>query len=425
MSAADGVSHLTAQPLKRRLQRWPSGTNGRGVEAPLRVLYINHTGMVSGAEHSLFELLRGLPDSVTASALCPSGPAALTLRDLGLPVYDMAPVNLGFRLRIAHTPVMMTRLFRQSRHLAAIIRRTRPHLVHANSTRAGLLCLVPTSTPNVPVLVHIRDCLPASPSGRLLGRLLSARADIIICNSAYVASAFEPNGSGAQVHVVHNPVDLARFNPALYDHMRSRRGLGLAKGDLVVALVAQITPWKAQADAISMTASLRQRWPNLRLLLVGEPKFVGPTTRYDNQAYAVSLRQSVETLGLEGSVLFLGERSDIPTILSAADLLIVPSWEEPFGRTVIEAMAMAVPVVATSVGGPPEIIEDSVDGVLLPPKRPEVWAEVVADLLADPRRRADLGRRGREKALARFSREQHVAAMLEIYRQALGLDPDK
>jgi glycosyltransferase involved in cell wall biosynthesis len=106
---------------------------------------------------------------------------------------------------------------------------------------------------------------------------------------------------------------------------------------------------------------------------------------------------AVTVLGLRaGRRYFTGERDDVPTVLSALDIILVPSWEESFRRSLLEAMAMGRPVIATNVGGPREIVTSGFDGLLLPPRlRPDLWAEAVGSLLTNPERRSEIGRRER------------------------------
>src|SRR5207302_5178465 len=113
--------------------------------------------------------------------------------------------------------------------------------------------------------------------------------------------------------------------------------------------------------AIRVAGELSGTGQPVRLLVVGSPKFTSGATRLDNRAYLDELHRLVAELGLDDTVLFLGEREDVPEILAATDLVLVPSWEEPFGRAIVETMAMGVPVIATSIGGPAEIISDGVD----------------------------------------------------------------
>jgi L-malate glycosyltransferase len=221
------------------------------------------------------------------------------------------------------------------------------------------------------------------------------------------------------LRVVHSPVDLERFDPAAIDPSDARARLGLSASSFVLAVIAQITPWKGQDDAIRMLELLKSSERDVRLLLVGSPKFVSGATRYDNRAYARELARLTESLGIGEDVMFLGERDDIPEILRAVDVLLVPSWEEPFGRAIIEAMAMEVPVIATEVGGPSEIVRAGEDGLLLPPRAPPAWAAAIEDLISRPELRAKMGRKARERAVERFGIEPHVRGVLAAYDEAL------
>jgi glycosyltransferase involved in cell wall biosynthesis len=236
----------------------------------------------------------------------------------------------------------------------------------------------------------------------------------VIAISAHVEQALGLRSRKVPVSVVHNPVDLERFDPATVDRAAMRTVLG-ADGDApLLGLIAQITPWKGQDDAIRMLAALKTRQPGARLLLVGEPKFVGKDVRFDNMAYNTRLAELVNSLGLADSVDFLGEREDVPEVLSALDLLLVPSWQEPFGRTVIEGMAMGRAVMATDVGGPAEVIRDGEDGRLLPPRSPERWADAAAELLGDRARLARMEDAARAAA-QRFDRDAYVRRIVGLY----------
>jgi len=160
------------------------------------------------------------------------------------------------------------------------------------------------------------------------------------------------------------------------------------------------------------------------LVLAGSVKFNDPRTRFDNDAYETSLEQAVDQLGLAGAVRFLGDRRDVPSVLAALDLLLCPSWEEPFGRSVAEAMACGLPVVATEHGGPSEQIVDGVDGILLPPRRPQLWAETVGALLADPQRTAQIATAARGAARRRFGADSHVQRVLALSETVTHGAPD-
>jgi L-malate glycosyltransferase len=135
-------------------------------------------------------------------------------------------------------------------------------------------------------------------------------------------------------------------------------------------------------------------------------------------AFLAMLEDEVTRLGLGHRVVFTGERGDIPAVLAALDVLLVPSVEEPFGRTVAEAMAAGTPVIATTVGGPPEIIEDTLTGLLAPPGEPDQWARAITSVLDDPEGAHAMSERVRAVALARFDEHLHAERMLEIFEAA-------
>jgi glycosyltransferase involved in cell wall biosynthesis len=369
---------------------------------------------MSGAERSLLTLVEGLPADVEPFLACPPGPLAAAARELGVPTIDVPGTAGSLRPHPVHTPRTVADIIRAARKARSLTRRVGADLVHANSTRAGLAA----SSVARPAVVHVRDRLPSGLLSDATLKTLVARTRVLIANSRYTAARI-PAGK-AEVRVIANPVDLGRFRPEAVDPGAARARLRLGESELVLTVVGQITPWKGQDLAIRVASELAGGEPPARLLIVGSPKFTSAATRLDNRAYLAELHRLVAALGLGDTVRFLGEREDIPEILAATDLVLVPSWEEPFGLAVIEAMAMAVPVLATEVGGPAEIISDGEDGLLLPPHQHERWAEAIRSLIARPERLAEIGRGGRAKAAARFGVERHVESVLEAYELALG-----
>lgn len=385
----------------------------------MNVLYLSHTSTISGAEHSLLELLSALPAGIEPTLACPHGELMAEAGKLGVPLLALSPLELGFRLDLRRTPRGLAQAARAALAVVRIGRRPHWSLVHANSVRAGLVAVPLARLGGPPLVVHVRDALPPSRAGMLARRAVTGSAALVLANSRYTARNFAGRDDADGVRTVYNSVDLARFSPRVISREQARARLGLGPSAPALGLIAQITPWKGQETAIRLLGHLHSEQPEAQLLLVGVPRFATGAESYDNEAYARLLRQLAIDLGIPDSVRFLGHRGDVPEILRALDLLLVPSWEEPFGRTVIEAMAMEVPVLATSVGGPAEVIAHGEDGLLLPPRDPARWASAAADLLATPARRAEMGVRGRRKAVERFSREAHVEAVRSAYALAL------
>jgi L-malate glycosyltransferase len=382
----------------------------------MRVLLLNHTSRVSGAERSLLDVVMGLQATgVEAGVACPEGPLARRARGLGVSVHVLTGTDGSLKLHPVHTPRALGELARAGGQLARLVRAQRPDVVHANSIRAGLVAAVAARLGAPRPVVHIRDVLPAGALTSLTFRVLSRSGAALVANSAYTADAVRAIVTDAPVRVVHNPVDLARFDPGRYEPRVERARLGLAEGECAVAVIAQLTPWKGQDDAVRAIAQVSRCEPRVRLLLVGDVVFSNPATRFDNVSYVAGLRQLVDDIGLADRVRFLGAREDVPAILSALDALLVPSWEEPFGRTVVEGMAMGVPVLATSTGGPTELIADGRDGLLLPPRSPERWARALETLLTDSAGRGRMGACARARAVRSWSLEAHVATLHALY----------
>jgi glycosyltransferase involved in cell wall biosynthesis len=232
--------------------------------------------------------------------------------------------------------------------------------------------------------------------------------------SEYVAARFASGLSGAKasLRVIDEPIDLRRFAP------RPDRPPADDPRGRALLIVGQISAWKGHDTVIRALHTLRRDHPDVRLTIVGEVKFAGSTTRLDNRAYLAELRLLVAQLGLTDAVDFVGERDDIPELMAGATAVLVPSLEEPFGRTVAEAMAIGTPVVATTVGGPAEVIEDGSTGLLAPPGEPDAWSEAISRILRDPQWAQAMAARASEVARRRFAPERHAAAMIEVFELA-------
>jgi glycosyltransferase involved in cell wall biosynthesis len=386
----------------------------------VRVLYVNHTAHVSGGERSLLDLIGALDAAVQPVVATPEGDLSSRLRALGVPVRTIPGTAGSLKPHPVRTPKTAGELTRAALSLRRIARRDGVDLMHANSVRAGLIVTTAGRMGAPPAIVHVRDVLPDGALTRLTRKAVGGGASAIVGNSQHTLERFAEPDTDALLAVAHSPIDVDRLNAgAALDPGQARVALGLpANGGPVLGVVAQVTPWKAQDDAVRIAAGLRSTHPDVRLILAGSAKFVGNSTRHDNVSFLRRLWALVEDLDLGDRVLLLGERSDVPEVLRALDMLLVPSWEEPFGRSVVEALAVGVPVAATSVGGPGEVLSDGVEGLLLPPKRPADWVEALSPLLGDRNRLGEMARAGRVRATA-FDSRAHARRVLSIYREVL------
>jgi glycosyltransferase involved in cell wall biosynthesis len=383
-------------------------------------MYVNHTAAVSGAERSLLALLAALPPDVEPLVASPRGRLSEAVERLGLATTPIADTAGSLRLHPLHTPRALAEMSAAALQVRRAARRHRADVVHANSIRAGLELALARVAPAASI-VHVRDCLPAGVLSTATMRTIAATATSIVANSQYTADTVKRAVPAARVEVVHPGIDLAEFDPARIDRAAAREALGVAgTRRVLLGVVAQLSPWKGQDTAIEALRLLREQQDlDAHLLLIGEAKFVARSTRFDNDAYVSGLHRLVADAGLEDRVSWLGERDDVPQLIRALDVLLLPSHEEPFGRALLEAMALEVPVLATSVGGPPELISEGIDGYLVPPREPAAWAQGVRRIIGGPAQGRALGRAGRLRIAEAFGADDHAAAMLAVYERAL------
>jgi glycosyltransferase involved in cell wall biosynthesis len=212
---------------------------------------------------------------------------------------------------------------------------------------------------------------------------------------------------GDRVRVIHNGIEPANAASAA-DRRRARMLLGLDEGAFVVTTVARLDPVKDLGSLLDAFAFVRRRVPSARLVIVGD----GPERQ--------RLEARAEREDLAGSVAITGYRSDVRALLPAADVYASSSISEGVSLTILEAMATGVAVVATSVGGTPEILSDGTGGLLVPSRDPVRMATAIVSLAKDPRRRSALAAAARRRLEASFTIDRMVDDYARSYRSLAG-----
>ena len=380
-----------------------------------QVLFVGHTGRMGGAEFSLEALLARLGVNKRVVLLSP-GPLLERLASRDIPVTLLAHAE-GLVSVGAETPVLK-RLW-SARRLPGLVRRlaqlaSGSDLVYANSKKVLLYAALAAGLAGKPLIWHQRDemllpsslSLRGSLSERLLLWLLNRYASRVISVSRAAADSFVAAGGRPDLPVViHNGVD-----PALYGQEVNRQAVRLAVGlpsdSPVIGCFGRLTPWKGQAVLIEALG----RVPHAHLVLVGDAVF-------ERGDYKASLLSLVADLGLQERVHFLGHRDDVPQLMRAVDLVAHPSTEfDPCPRVVLEALHSGVPLVATTVGGTPELVEHGVSGLLVPPADAQALAAALRSILEDPEAGARLALEGRRRALEQFTLDRVVAQVEHAIR---------
>jgi glycosyltransferase involved in cell wall biosynthesis len=230
--------------------------------------------------------------------------------------------------------------------------------------------------------------------------------DAIAAISGGVRDALTASGvPSTAIRVIPSGIDTAPFD-APFDRAAARARLGIAPGRILAIQVAALAPHKSQTTLLHAAARLRERAPSLVTWIAGEGRLRG------------ALLAEHARLGLDDRVRFLGFREDVVDLLRAADLFVLSSYLEGLGTSVLDAMAAGLPVVATRVGGVPEIVRDGETGLLVPPRDPEALAAAMARLAEEPALRERLGAGGR--ALARtYGADRTASLTRDLYVELL------
>jgi glycosyltransferase involved in cell wall biosynthesis len=244
----------------------------------------------------------------------------------------------------------------------------------------------------------------------IANRLLLGRGDRVVGVGEAVRKALIDNEGipAGRVEVIYNGVDLSAHVRGVSDASLTRRELGLGEADFVVIQVARLDYLKDHATALRTLARLLPLLPQARLVLVGE----GPEEP--------GIRKVVKELGVQEQVRFLGLRQDVARLLAAADAFLLSSISEGIPLTVIEAMGAGLPVVATRVGGLPEVVQEELTGLLAPRGDDAALAAHLVRLAAEPALRRRLGEQGRDRARDLFSESRMHRAYVRVYEDLLG-----
>jgi glycosyltransferase involved in cell wall biosynthesis len=243
-------------------------------------------------------------------------------------------------------------------------------------------------------------------------KYLYKRVDRIFAISSYIMQSVLETCplDKEKVTLLHDAIPLETFNKNKFDKNAVHKELNIPEGGIIAGMVGRMTPGKGHEDLIEAAKMVIQRTnKQIYFLITGSASF-------GEEAYEKKIRKLAEDPLIADRMIFTGFRQDVASVMEAMDFLVFPSHLESFGLTILEAMAMELPVIASSNAGIPDIIDDGITGILIPPKNPEALSEAIMKLAGDPDLRLKLGTAARKCVEEKFDLNQSVMKLEEFYK---------
>ena len=363
-----------------------------------KILYLSSSVNLWGARRSLLDILTHL-DKKTFSPIVvcsSSGPLTEKLDEIKIP-HRIIKMRLWRKGK--YFPWIPSTVIR----LAKLIRKERISLVHSNSHSDAPYGILACRFRKTPVISHVRDIIEPDK----VGKYLLKHADRIIAVSNASADAFKDmKNRDKKLMVINNSLDMNEFK--VTEDIRGE--LGISSDDIIIGIVGQISRLKGHDVFLRAASIILEKNKNVKFLVVGNIR------RERDQELCEEL---INRLNIREHVVFTGYRQDIANIMSAIDILAFPTLKESFGRSAIEAMALGKPVVASNVGGVPEIVIDGKIGILVSPGDAEELANGLLELITDKKKREDMGKEGFKVVREKFDIKDMMNRIENVYKELL------
>ena len=364
------------------------------------ILHLTETSEPGGSETVLACIARNLDSTRYRSVVCLLSEGWLSdhLRNSGVR-YVIIENKRSF------DPVFLVKLV----HL---MKREKIHLVHSHEFMMNVYGAVAARIAQVPMIGTVHSMLYFTEKTR---RILAYKLSTRLCSRLVAVSDNLKKlltdelkvGNPSKILTIYNGIDLNRYVIG-YPNLRLRDQMGISAGTLVAGTVGSLFKVKGIPYLLDAVSKVVTCFPNFKLLIIGEG---------DQES---TLRHEVVSMGLEETVEFLGFRNDIPELLNLLDVYICASVSEGLSLSILEAMAAGKPVIATEVGGNPELVIPGKNGFLVPPRNPDALAERIMVALKDKNLRQSMGQMGRRIVEERFSLERMIDNYQILYERLLG-----
>ncbi len=297
--------------------------------------------------------------------------------------------------------------WRDTRKLVRYFKQNPVNILHVNDAGAEPASIA-ARLAGVPHIIGTLHVLPYNSMQDWVSCLIeffsirSMHVAIAVSEAAKKAWMQQTRVAGEHIKVVLNGMDLSAFTGE-YDVAAVRQELRIPPAAYVISVPARLHPLKGHQYLFEAVSQIRSELPQIIVLITGD----GVSRE--------SLQKMVEGLGIGSMVRFLGHRADIARIMAASDLVVLPSLSETLGLVLAEAQAAGKAVIATNIGGIPEVVENGVTGMLIPPSDSPALARAIIQLVQNPAQCQEMGKKGRERVNNVFSTQRMVVQTLEIY----------
>jgi glycosyltransferase involved in cell wall biosynthesis len=341
----------------------------------VNVLHIYQNSKVGGIQQQLVSLLRAYDREILNPTVCCFGPK----REIGGEIEKLGIeiVALNRTRYSKFTPGIVRDIYR-------LIKDRDIHVLRTHKYRANLYGRLAGWLAGVPVVISSEHNIYREKEKRLyrriINKVLSGCTDKVIAVSEAVENdmlAYD-GISPSKIMVIYNGVDMERFSPER-KYFNIRREFSIDDDSVVVGFIGRLVHNKGLEYLLMAFGQVKQRHHDTKLIIVGDGSLMQ------------ELKGKARDLGIGDSVVFTGLRRDVPDLLASMDVFVMPSVKEGLGNSILEAMVMRKPVVATDVGGIPEIVQNGRTGLVVPPARHSALAEAIMTLITDRRLAAEFG----------------------------------
>ncbi len=355
----------------------------------MKILHINAGEVWSGIEQRILFIARYLKNKniYCAIAISPASPLWRKAKKYGIPLFPL--------------PIKKKKDFASIRELRRIIKKEKINIVHAHRSTDHWIGVLSARFTNLNFnLIRTRHNFTPIPKNFFNHLLYLRWTDHIIGVAEKIRENLEEiKIPPEKVTIIHSAVDLERFS--------RKRKLKKIKGKLLIGMIGRIRKHKDYPTFLNFCKLFLEDFPEANFFIAGD----GPLEK--------EMKRKAESLGIKDNVHFLGEREDIPEIISSLDIFVLTSKIEGSPAVIKEAMLSEIPVIATKVGGVPEIIEDGKEGLLVEPENPLEIKKAAIYLLTHQKDKENMIKRAKEKVISKFNPEILGRKTLEVYRKVI------